>query len=417
MKKMRIKLPKKNNYSRPSGLSSEARILLWTIRICEDFERHNKIKALLNEEIDWEYILQIAIHNHLTTLLYWHLNKVSSDNVPRTFMNNLRNHFNQTTIKNMTMTRELIKLLNLFEEHKISVLPYKGPLLATLLYKNIGLRHFWDLDILVQKDDFDRVTNLLLHHEYKPVGYHPEQININDDEPSINEDYCEYIFYNEKNNIYLEVHWNILPDFAINNLDFSYIWERAVLIPVMNTTIRTLPPEEMLLILCLHAGVKHHWTKLKWICDIALFINRNKEIDWDHFIKMADQLKSKQAVLLGFYLAHVFLGAQMPKKVSEEIKRDAQISDLAGLLRGRLFREDHDLPGFSEWLTYIKEDDSSRRSESLFLRFYEFSRYIRAIMKPGYTDRKKSRFIIMSYFYRLWSKIHKHRVNLIKRIC
>ena len=38
-------------------------------------------------------------------------------------------------------------------------------------------------------------------------------------------------------------------------------------VPLVNTTALTLPPEEQVLILCMHGGDKHQWSRLKWISD------------------------------------------------------------------------------------------------------------------------------------------------------
>src|SRR5437870_4666302 len=52
--------------------------------------------------------------------------------------------------RNLLMLRELLEVLDLFAEHSVPALPYKGPILAAVEYGNVSLRTFCDLDILVK---------------------------------------------------------------------------------------------------------------------------------------------------------------------------------------------------------------------------------------------------------------------------
>ena len=67
------------------------------------------------------------------------------------------------------MTGELLRLLTLFESAGIPAIPYKGPLLASLVYGKIARRQFCDLDILVRKRGFPKARRLLLSQDYRPM--------------------------------------------------------------------------------------------------------------------------------------------------------------------------------------------------------------------------------------------------------
>ncbi len=61
----------------------------------------------------------------------------------------------------MLLAVELEHLLAKFAGHKIEVIPLKGPLLAEVLYGDITMRPFADLDLLVRDNDFGRAELLL----------------------------------------------------------------------------------------------------------------------------------------------------------------------------------------------------------------------------------------------------------------
>jgi len=398
------------------GFRPEAKVLLWTSRICDEEVRLARIQALLNENFDWDYLLQIALHNRLHPLLYWKLKQLSCNYIPSKVMDKLRQLFHQNALLNMFFSRELIEILDLFEAHGIASLPYKGPLLTSSLYGNLGLRQFWDLDILVHKEDVLKAKDLLLS-----CGYRPERELSRKEELVFLETDCEYNFEKEDEDAHIEIHWHILPKAFSSGFDSSYLWERAITVNFMNRPVLTLPPEETFLILCLHGGDKHQWSRLKWICDIARFMEIEKDMDWVRIFEDASKLGMEQTVIFAIYLASSLLHAQIPEAYKDKHKNDPQSNALVGLIQGRLFRENFGLPGFSEWLSYVKDlDDSSIRSESVYQKFKDVSLYIKTVMKPDFRDRYTlslpSRLSFLSYFYRVWRLFRVHKGELIHRL-
>jgi hypothetical protein len=190
--------------------------------------------------------------------------------------------------------------------------------------------------------------------------------------------------------------------------------------PLVNTTTLTLPPEEQVLVLCLHGGDKHQWARLKWINDIALFAARNG-VDWRRVMQEADRLGRRETVLLGLHLARILLGAPLPAEVSARMSPSWRRSAEAGLVRGRLFRDNFGLPGFKEWLSYMNaETDSPRVNGSALRRWRDRVRYIRAVLRPEYRDRYTLSFppglSFLAYVYRIWRLVKSHRKNLISRL-
>ena len=62
-----------------------------------------------------------------------------------------------TANRNELFARELLRLSNVFETMGIRVISYKGPTTAGLLYGDIALRAFGDMDFLVRREDLVRV--------------------------------------------------------------------------------------------------------------------------------------------------------------------------------------------------------------------------------------------------------------------
>ena len=367
----------------PVALRPEAELLLWAGRCCEQNERASQIRSLLQGSIDWDYVLRITEHNRMTPLLYTSLNAACPELVPETVLDPLRKEFHENSLRNLLLTRELLEILKLLDSHGIPALPYKGPTLATSFYGNLALRSFGDLDILVHKHDVSRLKQLMTTRGYRA----DPDLTGKEEAAYLNSD-REYRFLREDNGVYVEIHWQLLPHHSRFGLDTRFLWDRAVSASLAGATIKTLPPEELFLVLCVHGGDHHAWSRLRWICDIGRIIVATNGLDWDRALRQADRLGRKRTVFLGLYLAEVLLGAGVPDELSRRVRNDSAVSGLAGLVVGRLFREGFGLPGFSEWLHYVKSMDGRRdRNITPLDRVRHFTRYLRAIITPEPADR------------------------------
>ena len=150
-----------------AGIRPEAELLLCCARTRMDPETADRIKALLQQGIDWEYLIQTALPHGMLPLLYWSLNSTCPERVPKDFLERLRSHFYANARHNLVLTAELLKLLGLLKTQQIPAIPFKGPVLAASVYGNLSLREFADLDILVRSKDALRAKDLLLSLGYQ----------------------------------------------------------------------------------------------------------------------------------------------------------------------------------------------------------------------------------------------------------
>lgn len=315
------------------NLSPEVELLLCCARIYLDAEKISKINALLKQNINWEYLISTARLNKILPLLYWHLNSICPEAVPETYLNYLKYYFLKNSQSNLYLTRELHRLLNLFNANGIPVLPYKGPTLASSVYGNLALRVFSDLDILVHKEDFLKIKNLLLSN-----GYYSEHQMSTSQEKAYLKYYCDYSF-DRDDDIYLEIHWDILHNYFSFPFDTKYFWERSKRIVLGSETVSTLSPEILLIVLCTH-GAKNCWEMMGWICDVAELINANENLDWDWVVKQTEKLYIKRILFLGLFLANDLLGANIPKEVLEEVQREHIFKKIASNIYVWLFEPD-----------------------------------------------------------------------------
>src|SRR5215204_537674 len=261
---------------------SEVELLLLCARTRMDSETAGRVATLLKEDIDWNYVLEIAGRHGVMPLLYWNLNAICPEAVPKPILDQLREYFQKNAQINMLMAGELLKLLNLFKANGISAVPYKGPALAATIYGNLALRpRFLDLDILVREQDVLKAKDLLLSQGYRP-GYEltPRQ------EMVLLQASHEYPFVNDDNKVAVELHWKITSRHFSFSLDHERLWKRVEPRRLAGEEVLTFSPEDLLLILCVH-GAKHCWRVLEWICGVAELIRTNESLKWTQVIDQA----------------------------------------------------------------------------------------------------------------------------------
>jgi hypothetical protein len=386
--------------------------LLAACALIDEGGRRERLARIVQGVSDWRSVLQLAQENRVHATVYWRLREACPRLVPAPVMEELELAFQRQAVHNLALTRELIELLALFRANGIGAVAYKGPPLAALLYGSLGLRHFWDLDVLIDRKDVLRAKELVLAR-----GYRPERTLTADEEAALLARDCEYNFDREHPDVHLEIHWEIIPPHHAELYSAEELWSRVIELDVAGAKVPTLPPDELLLLLCIHGGDKHSWSRLKWICDIALLVQRHRPNDWERILARARSIGKQRTLALGIYLARVLLEAPVPEEVMAWVRADPLVAPLAGLVRGRLFREGAGLPGFREWRSHVRSANGKLNGTS---RVRDLVLYLRAVLTPGWSDHRlvsvPSELSFLYYFLRPLRLASKHKTALIRRL-
>ena len=304
-------------------LSLETTLLIFAARVSRNGDAHKWARALSSNGVDWDDLLRQAARHAITPSLYRFLHDVCPDTVPQEILNSLRQSVWDNTRRNLKLTGELVRILDLFAAQGISAIPFKGPALAALAYGDLAWRQFGDLDILVDKQDVAKASNLL-----KERGYRTKLDWVATQDETFLEVTYTLEFQHEKTGDLVELHWELFPKFLA--FGFSYGLLRQHLVPTWpgGKQMMTFAPEELLLYLCAH-GAKHCWANLGWIVDVAWLTHQYRSWNWDLLIQQARAQKIERILLLGLLLAHDLLGASIPAEVEQQIRADESLQGLA----------------------------------------------------------------------------------------
>ncbi|MCJ8278658.1 MAG: nucleotidyltransferase family protein [Rivularia sp. ALOHA_DT_140] len=302
-----------------------------------------KIKTLVEQETDWKQLIEIANVNKVIPLLYQNINSICPELVPKQVLIQLKQQFQFNATRNLFITSELIKLLNLFESYGIHAIPIKGVVLAVCAYGNVALRQFGDLDILVRQEDAIKARDLLVSEGYESTYNFTREQEI----ARLKSPYCkDNNYFHKHTKVNLDFHWQLLQKYLSFPLKHEELWQRHETIAVAGKTVRNLSPEDNLLFLCIHAS-RDRWNKLRLVSDVTQLIERYPDINWEWLIEKAKQLGCKRRLLLGLILAKNLLEAELPQMIIQNIEKEPELNLIAKKLTQKLF-EQNDTPATSQ---------------------------------------------------------------------
>ena len=126
-------------------------------------------------------------------------------------------------------------------------------MLAEILYGNVALRQFSDLDLLIRSRDLPAIKGAL-----SELGYVPRLRFSHAAERAYLESGYEYTFDSAHGRNLVELKWQVLPRFYSIAFEVSSFFDRAVELALEGQRLRTLCDQDLMLVLCVHAA-KHGW--------------------------------------------------------------------------------------------------------------------------------------------------------------
>lgn len=319
--------------------TSEYELLVALARTALTPAREAQAAALLERPLRWGYLRALARYHGVTPLVYSHLKRHFEEAVPEDALGDLHDQVHAQMASSLFLMSEMGTLGRLFKEEAIPAISVKGISLAQEVYGNLALRPFVDIDLLIRRSDFGRLEELLLGRGFQQIEMKGWQKSL-------------YLFVNRqytfwrpaiegKGRLYsvLDVHTDLLPPGYSYGEGFDDLMARSVPMPAAQGGIHTLRPEDLLIVLCFH-GFKNRWDRLKHVADVAEAVRAYPDLDWGEVFARAHAMRGRRVILLGLYLAHHVLGADLPAPIRSELE-DATYERLGRPLIDRLPQQAH----------------------------------------------------------------------------
>jgi len=241
-------------------------------------------------------------------------------------MAELRTAYQVNAARNLFLSNELIKILYLFKAEGFSGIAIKGPALAEGIYGDVTYRQFDDLDVLVRERDVAAVSELLIS-----LGYSPVVALVGSEAETFLKDEGECGFSSPCGRYQVDIHWQMVPR-SFLEVDHDGLWERCQLVSLDGHEIFSFSSEDLFLLLSIH-GMRHLWGRHAWICDLALTIHKNPNLDWESVFAQARLIKAERLLSVGMLLARGWYDLDLPEWVEGKIEGDRGAICLANRLQ------------------------------------------------------------------------------------
>ena len=285
------------------------------------------------ENIDWDYFFKLARRHAVVPLVYHQLkNHVAPERLQQ-----FKKHSLENAARNVVLTAELCRLIELFADNGIEAIPYKGPILSLIAYDDLSLRRFVDLDVIVKKHDVARARDLLLADGYslsKPLTMEQQELLLRTQH--------NLQFAKDNRRLIVELHWEVAPHLFASSVQGDALWSKLVPFELNGMQVKTFSADDLLFSLCVH-GSRHLWERLGWICDVAELISR-RAVDWNALLGRAAKTDSERMLLLGLHLAGKLLEAPLPDEVRRRCEADRRLEPLAANIIAHLFNGPEHVP-------------------------------------------------------------------------
>ncbi len=223
--------------------------------------------------INWGEFVEKADEHQISALIYYLIGKNNLKNVPNDILNKWKKDIILSGIAQRKITEAFRNIIDdIILKLNIDIIVLKGIVLKKYYPVN-ELRTMSDFDILIHKNDFQKIKEYLLENHF---------IYIEDNHP------IHATFYNE-NGVCIEVHWKLInnENYIADTINFEkYIWDELIEFDLDGVKVKTLNKENFLLHLCIHMAkhLRNSGFGLRQLYDIVLFCNKEKDnIDWNIF--------------------------------------------------------------------------------------------------------------------------------------
>ena len=333
----------------------EAQLVLKACSLELGEEEAEDIRSYVSDEMKAGEFLYHCIHHRVVPLVWKNLERLNlTGRLESTVRRSMRSVCADILRRNQSYYQEIQEINHSFGQAGIQALMLKGAVLAPLIYQDIALREFGDIDYLIRLEDAPRIKELLSRLGYAQGRYDPQTRQV--------------IHATRQEILYRQMHTHELVEFVKPNpdhpgfafmvdLNHSIFWrtdkssrERFLIdseifmndvriVNILNSTAHTMSSEHMLLQLCAHfysEAVYFLWDDswhrnksemcLYRFCDIRELI-RTCPVDWLKLLELCKEHQLEEPVYFTLAAVQNIFNTSIPGTFMEALQVEPDIID------------------------------------------------------------------------------------------
>ncbi len=205
-----------------------------------------RINQLLPQVEDWERVVRLLLKQGSAPLLHVKLPKLTNAAlIPAGYRSFLQQAYYKSLTRGMLLYASFDEVIEALQGMDVLVL--KGAYLSEHLYKDIALRQFSDLDLLVHEADGLRALAAL-----QAIGFSPRASKPVSKFVEMHSDVVHYAPM-ERGEVSVEIHIKLHSPNKQYQLSMADIWQRSQAVTIHQKAVRVMSTDDLLIHLCVHA--------------------------------------------------------------------------------------------------------------------------------------------------------------------
>lgn len=274
----------------------------------QTLESQGRVAQAASEIEDWGDVRQVVKRHRVIPLV--HVAVKDMDGVPAEFREWAKQGAQSAARHAMQLTRDCLAIDDAFKDAGLNPLHFKGPVLAQIVFGSVALKLSHDLDIFVPAAEVRSAVEIL-----ESAGYRA----LKQDGP-ISEHQLAAIICNFKDlgfigstGTVVELHWK----FGYNKdllTGLENKLNRQSIVVANNVDLQTFNSMQMVYYLSVHGAV-HHWKRLKWLADLAAFLEHLPCEERDEVIAQVSKGPTGVALAQALKLSDTLFGTHYNPKM------------------------------------------------------------------------------------------------------
>lgn len=299
-------------------LTPEDKLVLSCVKLNPNETEYEELNQLICKIENWNKFLINIIERGVSPLLYVKLVKLpNSHKIPKFVIQKLKKTYYLTINRSVKLQDSFRIIAEAFNFADIPIIALKGVYLSEWLYKDIGLRQFSDIDLLIREEDNIKCFSLLDDLGFFCYdGIESEHINGQ-------EDLMHYKPRLNKQGVCVELHIKIHHNNVKYNFPVEKLWQSSTKGLINGVEISVLEFNDNLIYLTLHLDKHFKNGHVQFTCfnDIVNILTEcADEINWTHLNETCKKYNCNEIVFMYFILVEKYFNVLIPNYIHNEYK-------------------------------------------------------------------------------------------------
>ncbi|MEW5803201.1 MAG: nucleotidyltransferase family protein [bacterium] len=268
----------------------EAIVLQYAIpRSDQDDTPRLVVGAKYRGQVKWSRVLELALFHDVFPAVYRSMENTGWSEVAADEVRKFRENWHRHLARHLILSHEMNRILETFSEGGVKAIPLKGIFLARLLYPDVTLRAFNDLDIWIRPKDTEMAGELL-----QKIGY---ELKVASKESFSRENEYSISFYRyyPYTRIYVDLHWRLAKARNYPALPQERWWQQAKEIRIEDQDLRhrsffSLAPEDLLIYLTIQIHASSYCYLKQFVDLYQLLIQWGDRLDDTYLYQTAREI-------------------------------------------------------------------------------------------------------------------------------